>query len=396
MSITEENANLHKPGTKSGVILSLLLFLVVLAVACLAYLKSQGIDLKTVRIGELFSVNTSLNKDKPDKVMFEIGFDVKSRPAFHVYRDLIIRCSNNTIKGINKKGEEVWSLNVSIEKPLLESNGHELLAADLEGKNIYVISGREIKWENKVDGNIINADISADGYVAVVQEQRGYRNIVRVFDPRGMEMFSRNIVHNYVISAKISPLSEQLVINSLDASGVEINPSIEFFDMMGSPFAAKIPQPNTIFPSVWYLDGDLLLAASDSMLVLYDSERNEKWRKEFDRVYSSGVLLGKYVVAAVETSGDKSSRRTASRGIVIYNSGGQLTGEFHLDEAVKNIRTYSDIIAVNTIREVYFINSRGKFVGKYTSKTDITDVYFFSKLEAAVVTRDRVVIVRTN
>lgn len=377
----------------SRIVSFVLLSVVIVGMAFIAYMKSQGVDINDLSLKEVLSRIVKENgRAEKEAILNEISFNPKENPVFHEYKGLIIKCTKDYIKALNKKGEEVWSRHIAISKPLIKSNGSELVVADLEGKDIYVFSGRNLKWNEKFDGKLINVDISESGYIAVVQEGKGFRNTVRVFDPRGLEMFIRNIGEKYVISANIAPSGEQLIINSLDVSGVDLNPTLEFFDMMGNPYAARTLESGMIFPLIKHLEDDSFLAASDSLLVFYDRDRNEKWRRNFQKVYSADILLEKYVVAAVKNK-NAEGRGSYVPVVEIINNKGQTTAISEICDEVVNIRTFSDIIAVNTGREVFFINSKGRLVGKYSSKSDIEDVYLFNKMEAAVVTKTCIAVV---
>ena len=78
--------------------------------------------------------------------------------------------------------------------------------------------------------------------------------------------------------------------------------------------------------------------------------------------------------------------------IVLLNVKGEKVSQYQLEGTVINIETYSDNIAVNTGREVYFINTKGNLIGKYSSKTDIIGVNFFNKQEAEIVTKGSIVV----
>jgi len=371
----------------------------VAAIAFAMYLKSMGVDLNEANIKELAErfltsdLMPGVNEEMPDGKIFEMEYDLSERPVFCAYKDSVIKCTKDYIKAFDKKGGEIWTKSVSMRNPLVKTNGLLLLVVDIGGNDILVMSGKSVKWEERANERIINAGINEDGYVTVVQEGRDCRNRVRVFDPRGIEMFSRSIQKNFVLAACVSPSGEQFLISSLDASGAVASPVLEFFDMRGNLIAAKIPESGTIFPVALYLRNDFLAAASDSLIVCYDGGRNEVWRKEFDRICSLETLLGKYVVAAV--SGSKSSSGSAPE-IQIFGVKGDRAVSGPIEGEIRNIRAYEDIIAVNTTREVYFINAKGSLVRKYGFKTDVIDVYFFSRLEAVIVAKNMIAIVRIS
>ena len=386
-----------RSGGLAGIVSFLLLFSMVAAIAFAMYLKSLGFDLNEASIKELterFLISNLMsrkNEELPDGKVFEIEYDMKDHPVFCAYKDSIIKCGRDYIKALDKKGAEIWTKPVSMRNPLVKTNGPLLLVADIGGKDIFVISGRNVKWEESANERVINVGMNEDGYVTVVQEGRDCRNRVRVFDPKGIEMFSRSIQKNFVFTACVSPSGEQFFISSLDISGAVANPVLEFFDMRGNLIAARIPDSGAIFPVAGYLDNDFLAAASDSLIVCFDSGRNEVWRKEFDRIYSLEILLGKYIAAAV--SGSKSSTGNAPE-IQIFTMKGDCAASGPIEGEIRNIRVYEDIIAVNTSREVYFINAKGSLIRKYGFKTDVLDVHFFSRLEAMIVAKNTITIVR--
>lgn len=397
MNITEEKVNEEHKTRKSGLFLTVLLFMMIIGIAFFAYMKSRDeISFKDINLKGLLSADSAKSRKAEAEKTYEIAYEPREHPVFNVHNEYLVKCTKDAVKGLNKKGQEIWSINASFNNPLVKSNGVELMIADLGGRDLYVIRDKTVKWNNRIDNSIINADIGKGGYVAVVQQAKGYKGMIKVFDPLGVEMFYRKIADYFVLGVQVAPSSEQLVMNSVDTSGINIKPSLQFFDMLGNPFAAKEPVKDVIFPSVWYLNDDSLLAVSDSLLVFYDKERNEKWRKEFSRIYSSNVVLGKYLVIAVESENKPGMLGGASSEILFFNSKGNKTAACEVEAGVRNLRVCSDIIAVNTGREVYFIDTKGKLIGKYSSKHEILDVYFFSKAEAAVVTKSSVVVTQLN
>jgi hypothetical protein len=238
---------------KHKIVAFLLLFLVMVGIAAAMYLKSQGLEIKNISVMEFLSDIASTNDNKVIKGNdYVVNYDAKEHPTFGIYKDLVIKCTRDYLTALNKKGEEQWKIPVLLNKPLIKTAGQDLLVADIGGRDVYVIKGRNIKWEIKTDDNIINADISESGHVTVVQEQKGYKAKVITYDSNGMDIFTRNIVESFVVSAMVSPSGKQVLINGLDVSGVNATTTFEFTDILGNPFAAKVPMQNEIFPSVWY------------------------------------------------------------------------------------------------------------------------------------------------
>jgi hypothetical protein len=392
---TKENSQQHIK--MSSVFITLLLVIMVFTIAFFAYLKSENIEISNIKIEEL-AVKIAAIREKKTKAdsIVEIPYDLKERPVFSCYENVIIKCTADGIRALNKKGEELWFKSYPMEKPVVKTGANGILVYDEGGNEVCVLDEKDFKWNIKTDESIINADISRNGHVAVVQQVQGYKAKVRVFDPMGIEMFYRNIAEKFVVSSKVSPLGKQLLINSIDASGAEATSSIEFTDMFGNPFAARVPKQDFVFPSVWYLNDDSVYAVGDSNIVYYDKNRNEKWRKEFNEIYSSSIASGKYLAVALN-SGERSSHfGKNTTDIQVLSKEGKQIASYKIEDLVINLEAFNDVIAANTGREVYFLNTSGKFYGKYNSKSDIHYVSYLNNSEAAVITRESVVVVRFN
>jgi hypothetical protein len=171
---------------------------------------------------------------------------------------------------------------------------------------------------------------------------------------------------------------------------VNATTTFEFTDILGNPFAAKVPIQNEIFPSVWYFSDNSVASVGENVVVFLDKNRDVKWEKEFNGITSSAVLQDKYI--AIASAGTGNAAGGSASVTEIFGTNGRKAAQYPLPEGVISLNAYSDMLSINTGREVYFINSRGRFAGKYVSKADITGVYFFNKLEAAVVTKTNVAI----
>jgi hypothetical protein len=391
----ETKVSAQKPTKKSNIFIMLFLVIIVFAIAFFAYLKSESIDISNISMKEL-AVRIAAIRDKKPKAdsIVDIPYDIKERPVFDCYDNIIIKSTADGVKGLDKKGEELWFRSYPMGEPVIKTSASGILVFDMGGNEVCVLNGKGIKWDIKTDKSIMNADISQSGHVVVVQEAEGYKAKIRIFDPMGIEIFSRNIAEKFVISSKVSPSGKQLLINSIDASGAAATTSIEFTDMLGNPFAARVPKQNCILPSIWYLEDDSVFAVGDSYIVYYDKNREEKWGKEFKRIYSSSVVSGNCLAVALSSDETAAGLGKNATDIQVLNKKGQQVSSYKIGDVVINLEAFNDIIVANTGREVYFLDTNGKLYSKYTSKSDIYYVRFLNNSDAAVITKGSVVIVK--
>ncbi len=393
---TEEE---RKGSSFLNIALFILLILTAICVSLFVYFKSRGIDLKDISLMDFIKAPfSSENESDETPEAREIKYEYGKHPVFSVYNGYIIECTKDSIRGLNEKGEEQWAVPVSVNNPVLKAADGKLLIGDLEGKEIYLLDGKRIKWDKKLDNNIINVDINNDGYISVIHEAEGYKGEVTVFNHNGNEVLSRTVSDSFPLFSRVSPSGKQLLINSVNISGIKAATDLTSVDMKGNGSKDITPREDIIFPFTWYLSSGLLAAVNDSSVICFDESLKEKWKYEFKdkKAYCSDILQGKYLVLAVSGQDKTGSLGNNAADIEIYDKEGKRSKVFSAGSSVKNIKTYSDIIGINTGREIFFINSKGTLLDKCTSKTDVSEIFFINRNEVAFVTKSKIIINQLN
>ncbi len=397
MEIPEQKTNPALTGPKSSIIVFSLLLVLVVGLAGFVYFKSQDVDIRSINVKDLVKRGfTSYRQEAYSQKLSEIAYDPKEWLSINTYKGQIIKATKEGLSGLDKSGAELWKIPAGAINPMIKTAGQYMLLADMGNKDFYIIEGKEIKWNKKTDGNIINIDISEGGHVSVIKEAKGYKGVVTVYNLQGNEFFSRSVAERYPVSSRVSPFGKQVTIYSMDVSGIRVNSALEFTDMLGKPLSGKYSKDDNIFPSIWYLNDSYIAAVGDSGIVCLDKNGNEKWNRDFDgmKVCSSGIVPGKYIVAAVSDNNQSPVFSGGSSEVRILNMSGQQNGTFQTEGEVRNLAVQNDTIAVNTGREVNFVNMKGKQVGKYIPRTEALKVFFLDRQEAAVLTRNSVDIVK--
>lgn len=395
MSDAQEGPKTGKVSSTAGIAAFLLLSVAVIGLAYIAYLKTRDLDLKDLSFGEIIRGRfLSAEAETGKKEVYRFTYDPKEHPAFVMDGGLLVKCSRGLVKCLDRKGSEQWSVQVSVENPIARASGQSLLVADQGGKEIYVIDGGRVKWEKKLNNNIINIDISETGYVSVIHESEGYKGAVSVLDYRGNILFTRFIGENYPIVAKVSPSGKTVALASVDTSGVESNTSLEYTDMSGKPFA-KVTVNNMIIPSMWFVDDESLICAGNSALMCFDKSMRKKWEQDFNEgdITGAAYILGRYVAVAAQGEGSNGIFNGAdgNTAIKVFGINGKQMSSASVQGRVKRMESYSDRIAVYTGRTVYFTDLRGRIVGSFSSQSEIIKVFFYDKQEAAVITKSEVI-----
>jgi len=395
VGITENGTRQEGPGKVVKIIVFLLLLLIISATAAVAYLKSLDVDLKSVSIKDLIE-KTFLNRNtRYELVLSEFDYDANLNTVFGTHKGYIVKCSKDSLIYIDSNGNEQWTYPLSLKNPVLKTAGSYLLIADYGSKNILTFSGKEMRWEKELDNNIINDDINAKGYVAVVHEEERSRGAVSVFNRQGMKCFTIGKAENFILSSKVSSSAKTVFINSIDTSGISTDTILEFSDLSGNISDTKIEKEDTVFPSLWFMDNDSLLVVGDSMFMILDKDFTEKFQHTVKgKIFSSCIADGKYAVIAANPEESTGIFESGSSGIWIYNDNGEKISEYNLKGEVRNIASWEDIIAVNSGNKLRIIDLNGDLLAEYSSKDDIKEVFFINRREVLAVCKDKFLVLR--
>lgn len=386
--IQTDNVHNNYERKSSNILATLLLVFAIVVVALYAYLKSQDSDFSSLGFDKIFSTGSAeKEKENAFSVIGEIPYDSNENSVFAIYKDFIVKAGSDGIKFWDKKGNEVWNDSVTMSKPILKTNGTDLVAADMAGLDFVVLSGKAEKWRGRADGNIINADISNSGYVTILSRAKRYGGEATVYDSYGIEKFKAFIANNFPLVSKVSPSSREMIVNCINTSGAKVQTYMKLYDTgREEALAGNVLEPlNCIYPVIWYAGDDSIYLAGDMAITLLDKSGEQKWIKQYDTVYSTCMAGSRNLAAAVK-------EKTGTEIKIIATNGNELAAA-PIDSEVRNLSSFGNIIAVNTVREVHFINDRGTALGKYTSKADISDVYFINRHEAVVISKSSVKVI---
>ncbi|HPD00575.1 MAG TPA: DUF5711 family protein, partial [Acetivibrio sp.] len=385
----------QKPSSRMSILLFFILLVTVICTAAVVYLNSKGIDIKEISIKDVIENRFFIgNKDSYEIECKEIEYGTNVQQEFVVHKDFIVRCTKSGIEYFDKNGEEKWLFPVTLNKPYAKSSGKYLLVADLETKDIYVFSGKEKIWEDRLGYSILSADINSNGYVTVVHRSDRNKSAVSVYNREGAFLFTKIKGEAFVISAGVSQDTKNVFVNSVDYSGINANTGLDLYSISGGDIKGTKFE-NTILASLWFLNDATIAAAGDSEIFLLRKDLEVKWRQTVSgEVMSSNIMKNKYAVFAFSNKENSGILNTDKSNVLIVDENGRKVSDYKLSQDIVNISCGESLIAVNTGKNIYFIDVAGQLRGSVNSEKDIKNVQFFNDREALAVTRDGIIVIK--
>ena len=302
-----------------------------------------------------------------------------------------------TIEFYNKVGTKVGEIETNINNAKFASAGRYLAICEQDGKEFYLIDGKEKVYENEVDGTISQINVSRSGFVSVVLSNNSYKSIVSVYNKEGKEIFKTNLVTSRVVDVSMSQDSQYLAIAEVDISGILTKSTIQIVSIelaQTKPAEAivykyEVPEGKLIINVEYQEKQKLICMYNDSIEVLQEQKSSELVGFENRKTTFMTIELNNRIAILEEkTTGEY----TSDTYVNIINPENKREIQYITNGVVKSLHTSNKRIAINTGSELHIISTNGFLIKKYISSTEINDIVMTDSL-VGVIYRDKIQII---
>lgn len=309
--------------------------------------------------------------------------------------------SQNTLVGYNSSGKQEYELNVEIANPIVDTNNRFLLIAEEGKQRIYLISGNNIVWDKKLEGNITHVSVNKNGYVSVILTGTTYKTIIQTFDNTGKELF-KTFLSNSVIDSDISYDNKYLSFAEISTNGTLVQAMIKTISIqkaqektsetISNSIIYNIKSPDDTIPiNLKYQDGNKLICMYDTSIHCIQNENSEeilKFKEEGKKVTFGDIELTNFAFRITEKSILLSTQST----VELINTGSKKMNIYTLDSVIKEVYAYDNKIALNLGSEVDFIGTNGWLIKRYISSQEVRKIVMSSNF-AGIVYRNKIEII---
>ena len=125
--------------------------------------------------------------------------------------DLLV-CSRNTLSLYSGSGTCYVSQSVSMENPVVDTNGTLAVIYDAGGSSLYVLGQRQLVWKADDLDPILSAHLNQSGQLTVVTQSAGYRGTVTVYSAAYEPLMKVDLSSAFVMDAALSDNGKTLSI----------------------------------------------------------------------------------------------------------------------------------------------------------------------------------------
>lgn len=192
--------------------------LIVLAVAlCLVAVVAFRDSLNLDSVKRWFTYRTLIRNDSGRADSFIYDGDLTD--TFAVLDGDLLVCSANTISLYSGSGTQYINESVSMDNPVVNTNGSLAVVYDAGGSSLYILGQRALVWSADDLESILSARLNRNGQLTVVTQTSGYRGMVTVYDASYAPVMSVNLSSAFVMDAALSDDGHTLAIFTAGQSG---------------------------------------------------------------------------------------------------------------------------------------------------------------------------------
>ncbi len=325
----------------------------------------------------------SLNTDKNNQIC--------------VYSNYIAILNDKIVTLYNSYGEKVTSVDININSALFDSSNKYLAIAEDKGHEICLIFDKTYLWSEKVEGELLQVHVNRNGYVATITTDATHKSIVTFFNSQGKKIFTSYFASSRIVDASISNDNNYIAIGELDTTGTIIKSNVKILSVENAQKDSK----NTIIYTYEAEDDNLITnvkyQSKNQIACIYDNGlgviKDENYR-EVIKIDNENItyLANDFNNHVAYVKEESTGLFKAQSDVHIVNTSDYQEKIYKMENVAKDVFACDNIIAVNVGTEIYFLDTNGWLIKKYTANQEITNVKFSESL-AIIIYKDRIIIV---
>ena len=223
--------------------------------------------MKKLTIAAVLALSIALTGCTAEKPIESFYIGTGARQCYAAVGDSLMTATTTSVRIFDAKGEAVLDKSCEFNYPTMSENADNAVVYDIGGTNVVYLDGSELDAKN----NIISADLSQSGHLALCTEEAGYKGSVTVYSADKTEVYKWLSADNWVVKAAVSPEGTRL---ALLVSG-ENGSIVKFFKLDSTDEQGSFAADQAVFNDICWLGERVCCIASDRLYFCSDTGKAE-------------------------------------------------------------------------------------------------------------------------
>ena len=242
--------------------------------------------MKKLTIAAVLALTFALTGCTAEKPIESFYIGTGAHQCYAAVGDSLMTATTTSVRVFDAKGEAVLDKSCNFKYPTMSENADNAVVYDIGGTNVVYLDGSALDAKN----NIISADLSQSGHLALCTEEAGYKGSVTVYSADKTEVYKWLSADNWVVKAAVSPEGTRLAVLVSGENGS----IVKFFKLDSTDEQGSFAADQAVFNDICWLGERVCCIASDRLYFCSDTGKAEG-EYSFD-----GKYLGDYAFCGEE------------------------------------------------------------------------------------------------
>lgn len=384
----QDNKKINKK--KLGVLIAIITVIILIITTIILYNSNKNF--------RDFMDKYIFRKDVTEENIPSIEIDYDSNTNIIPYGKYICILAENTLFQYDSSGKKQKEVKIEINNPIYDVDNKYLVIGEKDNQKLYLISEDHVIWEKNIDGNLNKVTVNKNGYVCIIVTGTTHKSVIVTYDNKGNELFKSYLSSTVAVDARISPNNDSLAYAEVNYSGTKIKSNIKVISTSEAKekntepkYIYNAPQDSLILKIKYQDKNNLICMYDNSIHKISENVDNEifKLDESDNKITFADINLTNHIFRTLEKSTGIFSANTV---VEIKNISNDREIVYTVEEVVKSVVSYGDVMAFNLGNEVDFVDTNGWLVKRYYSSQVIENIVLCEGV-AGIVYRDRIELV---
>ncbi len=223
--------------------------------------------MKKLTIAAMLALSIALTGCTAEKPIESFYIGTGAHQCYAAVGDSLMTATTTSVRVFDAKGEAVLDKSCNFKYPTISENADNAVVYDIGGTNVVYLDGSELYAKN----NIISADLSQSGHLALCTEEEGYKGSVTVYSADKTEVYKWLSADNWVVKAAVSPEGTRLAVLVSGENGS----IVKFFKLDSTDEQGSFAADQAVFNDICWLGERVCCIASDRLYFCSDTGKAE-------------------------------------------------------------------------------------------------------------------------
>lgn len=291
----------------------------------------------------------------------------------------------------NMDGEQIWSINLGITRPIIKTNSNSVYVVDKNTNQILRINkkGEQI-YKNTLDKPYKSFNICDDNYVVLYHHTDSPVQYITIMNEEGNKVGEITLGEGEVTNIAISRSQDRVALSTIGINGDTLENNLLIYDLKGNLIGVEGLKNNVIL-NIFYNEKGDLIAVDEKNIFSIDKNKKVKWETNFNEPISLIDTTSRNYITIYSEGSSKNSiiySRTGNK-VKTLAYDGKLAGEITPKEEILGLDNYKNEVIAYSLRTIFKYSKNGNVKFEHPYSSDILKSFALSENNIVVITKEK-------